>query len=225
MNSSNPPPTPAPKGKFFQGFWASLVAVGVLGWVFLFQRNGQWWHQLTAQPLSTDNLVSGWGYAFLHGSTSHLLANAMALLVLGTLAYGLYPRATVRALPVVWLTSYLVIWALGQPGSSHLGASGITYGLMALVGTMGVLRRERPAMGASLVVWFLFGGAWWAMLPGFPEVSWEGHLGGATGGVLAALLWKNLDPTLDPPVELEDDEEWDFIADVPPHSQEHPRGP
>lgn len=206
MRPIYPDPPGMRSGSFKKGFWASVGAVGLLGWVFLFQHWGSWWHTLTAQPHDIANLATGWGYALLHGSTGHLMANAAALLVLGTLSYGLYPRATIRAIPLTWVVSYAVIWVLGEPGASHLGASGITYGLMVLLTTMGLTRRERPAMGASLVVWFFFGGAWWAMLPGFPGVSWEGHLGGAIGGLMAGLIWRRMDPSLETPIDLGDEE-------------------
>lgn len=208
MSPTEPAHNPSASPVFFrQGLYASVLAVGLLGWIYLFQRWGDWWHPFTAQPQSLPNLATGWGYAFLHGSPTHLIANGVALLVLGTLSYGLYPKATLRALPLAWVASFLTIWMFGQGGASHLGASGLTYGLMALLGTMGLLRRERPAMGASLIVWFLFGGAWWAMLPGFPQVSWEGHLGGAVGGALAALLWRRLDPSIEPVIDLGEDED------------------
>ena len=37
----------------------------------------------------------------LHGSWEHLAANSVAILVLGTLAGSVYPRATARALPII----------------------------------------------------------------------------------------------------------------------------
>jgi len=63
----------------------------------------------------------------LHGSVEHIAANSIALLLLGTLAGTVYPKATVRALPLLWLGSGLGAWLLGQPGPHHLGASGSTH--------------------------------------------------------------------------------------------------
>ena len=54
----------------------------------------------------------------LHGSLEHLAANAISLLMLGTLAGAVYPRATLRALPLLWLGSGLGAWLLGAPGTS-----------------------------------------------------------------------------------------------------------
>ena len=41
----------------------------------------------------------------LHGSPGHLMSNVFALLLLGSLAGSVYPRATVRAVPIAWLAS------------------------------------------------------------------------------------------------------------------------
>ena len=51
----------------------------------------------------------------LHGSVGHLGANGVALLMLGTLAGTVFPRATLRALPLLWLGSGLGTWLIGQP--------------------------------------------------------------------------------------------------------------
>jgi membrane associated rhomboid family serine protease len=38
----------------------------------------------------------------------------------------------------------------------------------------------------ALIVGFFYGGALWGILPSVPGISWEGHLFGFVGGVLAA---------------------------------------
>jgi membrane associated rhomboid family serine protease len=130
----------------------------------------------------------------LHGSPEHLIANASALLILGTLALAVYPRATVRGLPLMWLGSGLGAWALGDPGSFHLGASGLTHGLMFLVFVLGLLRRDRPSIAAGMIAFLFYGGMLLTVLPQEPGVSWQSHLGGAIGGALAAWLLRRADP-------------------------------
>jgi membrane associated rhomboid family serine protease len=130
----------------------------------------------------------------LHGSPEHLGANAVSLLLLGTLAGTTYPRATLRALPLLWLGSGLGAWLLGQPGTHHLGASGLTHGLMFLLLGLGLLRRDRPAIAAAMIAFFLYGGMLLTVLPQEPGVSWQAHLGGALAGMLAAWLFRRSDP-------------------------------
>lgn len=161
-------------------------------------------------PRALDGLRGLLTAPLLHGSLEHLGANAISLLVLGTLAGSVYPRATLRALPALWLGSGLGAWLLGQPGSHHLGASGLTHGLMFLVLVLGLLRRDRPAIAAAMIAFMLYGGMLLTVLPREVGVSWQAHLGGALAGVLAALLFRRLDPR--PPRkryswELEDEAE------------------
>ena len=145
----------------------------------------------------------------LHGSWDHVLSNAIAILLLGALAGSVYPRASLRALPLLWLGSGIGAWLLGHGGEHHLGASGVTHGLMYLTLTLGILRKERSAVAAAMIVFLLYGGMVMAVLPLQEGVSWQSHLGGAIAGVLSAFLFRHADPA--PPrrvysYELEEDE-------------------
>jgi membrane associated rhomboid family serine protease len=102
----------------------------------------------------------------------------VALLILGTLAGSVYPRATLRALPLLWGSGLGV--DAGDPGTHHLGASGVAHGLMFLVFVLGLLRRDRASIAAGMIA-FLFYGSMLIhqVLPHTPGVSWQSHLGGA----------------------------------------------
>lgn len=149
---------------------------------------------LTVTPGRLAGLLGVLTAPLLHGSPAHLLANAGALLLLGTLALVAYPRASVRALPLLWLGSGLGAWALGEPGSHHLGASGLTHGLLFLLFTLGLLRRDRAALAAAMLAFAFYGGMLLTVLPREPGVSWQSHLGGALAGILAAFLFRRSDP-------------------------------
>ncbi|NIR30198.1 MAG: rhomboid family intramembrane serine protease [Gammaproteobacteria bacterium] len=129
----------------------------------------------------------------VHGSFTHLLTNTPPLLVLGTaMLYG-FPRASKIALPMIWLGSGAGVWLLAREGT-HLGASGLTYGMMFFVFVIGVLRRDRPSMALAMIVFFLYGSMVWGILPTKPGISFESHLFGALAGVLAAFLLRRRDP-------------------------------
>jgi membrane associated rhomboid family serine protease len=171
----------------------SLGFVLVLAAVFALQQ-GEDYRPLTVTALSAQGL---WGLLtapLLHGSLEHIAANAASLLLLGSLAGGVYPRATLRALPILWLGSGLGAWVLGNPGSHHLGASGLTHGLMFLVFMLGLLRRDRPSVAAAMIAFLLYGGMLLTVLPQEPGISWQSHMGGALGGVLSAFLFRYADP-------------------------------
>jgi len=113
--------------------------------------------------------------------------------LLGTaLLYG-YPKAARIALPIIYLGSGLAVWFFARPGW-HLGASGLAFGLMFFVFTMGVLRWERRAIALSLAVFLLYGGMIWGLFPTDPHISFEYHLAGAALGLLLAVLLRPLDP-------------------------------
>jgi membrane associated rhomboid family serine protease len=143
------------------------------------------------QPAGLVGLVSG---PLLHGSVGHLLANTLPMLVLLGLAIATVPRALVRSLPLIWLGSGLFVWFTGHAGSTHLGASGLTHGLMFFLFLLGLLRRDRPAVASALLVFFLYGGMLMTVFPREVGISWQYHLGGALFGALGALLWRRLDP-------------------------------
>jgi membrane associated rhomboid family serine protease len=130
----------------------------------------------------------------LHGSPAHVGANAISLLLLGTLAGTVYPRATVRALPLLWIGSGLGAWWLGASGSLHLGASGVAHGLGFLLFALGVLRRDRAAIAAGMIAFMFYGGMLLTVLPREPGISWQAHLGGAVAGLVAAWLFRRSDP-------------------------------
>ena len=167
---------------------AALVAIYIMQGLLLEPRG------FAVVPGSAAGLVGVATAPLLHGSPAHLLANATAILMLGTLAGAVYPKATLRGLPLAWLGSGLAAWLLGDPGSHHLGASGVTHGLMFLLLGLGVLRRDRPAIAAAMIAFLFYGGMLLTVLPQEPGVSWQSHLGGAVGGLLAAWCFRNADP-------------------------------
>jgi membrane associated rhomboid family serine protease len=187
---------------------ASLAAVLLLAATFAAQY-GFDWRALAIAPHAWPGLVGILIAPLLHGSPEHLGANAVALLLLGTLAGTVYPRATVRALPLLWIGSGLGAWLLGDAGTRHLGASGVAHGLMFLVFGLGLLRRDRPAIAAAMIAFFLYGGMLLTVLPHEPGVSWQAHFGGALSGLLAAWLFRRSDamaPRRRYSWELEDDD-------------------
>ncbi len=193
----SPPDTPeqrrTDKRRLLRAFNASLAFVLLLCAVFAAQH-GFDWSALAVAPHSPQGLVGLLTAPLLHGSPEHVIANAIAILLLGTLALAAYPKATWRALPLLWLGSGLGAWLLGDAGSRHLGASGLTHGLMFLVFALGLLRRDRPAIAAAMLAFLFYGGMLLTVLPREPGVSWQAHLGGAVAGVLAAWLFRRSDP-------------------------------
>ena len=191
-------PDPVAQGKadrrrLQRALTASMAFVLLLTITFAAQQ-GFDWRPFAVAPLSAAGLLGVLTAPLLHGSIEHLGGNAVSLLLLGTLAGTVYPRATLRALPLVWLGAGLGAWLLGDPGSRHLGASGLTHGLLFLVVALAALRRDRASVATAMIAVFLYGGMLLTVLPREFGVSWESHLGGALAGALAAWLFRRKDP-------------------------------
>ncbi len=180
--------------RFLSAVLLSAGFITVLWWIKLIETwMGASFSTLGVYPHTITGLVGLLSAPMLHGSVGHLINNSLPLLVLGTLTFSIYPRTAIRATALIWLGSGLVVWLIGRP-SYHIGASGVTHGLMFLLFLLGVLRRDRPAIAAAMIAFFLYGGMLLTILPGEPEVSWEAHMGGAFCGALAAILWFRRDP-------------------------------
>jgi len=141
----------------------------------------------------------------LHGGIEHLFSNTLPLIVsLTTLLY-LYPNSSVRVLPMLWMGTGLLAWAIGRP-SLHIGASGFIYGMLAYVFVSGMLRQDLRSIAVSMLVWFLYGSMVWGILPIKPDMSWEMHLSGAILGIAMALLYRRWDRVPVKRYEWEDDD-------------------
>lgn len=125
---------------------------------------------------------------FLHLGFPHLIANTVPLFILGFLILLSGWRAWAITSMLVIATSGLVVWLLAAPGTITLGASGLVFGWMAFLLARGFFTRDGGQIVIGVVVALLYGGLVWGLLPTASDVSWQGHLGGAIGGVLAAWL-------------------------------------
>ncbi len=144
------------------------------------------------RPREWSGLVGIFTAPLVHSDFAHLLANSVPLATVGAAMLFLYPHSTLRVLPAVYLGPGVLVWVFGR-GSVHLGASGIVYGLVSYVFVAGLLRRDRRAIAASLLVAFMYGSLAWGVLPIEPGVSWETHLSAAVIGVSLALALRKLD--------------------------------
>jgi len=125
---------------------------------------------------------------FLHGSLLHLIANTVPFVILGWLVM---LRRTSDFWPVtiiVMLVAGLGTWLFAPPWTVHIGASGVVFGYLGFLLSRGYFERSAGAIAMSLIVGMLYGGMIWGVLPGQLGISWQGHLFGFLGGILAAQM-------------------------------------
>lgn len=125
---------------------------------------------------------------FLHASFGHLLANTVPFVVLGlTIALGGVARV-LAVTAIVALVSGLGAWLVSPSSSVTIGASGVVFGFATYLLARGVFNRHVGQIAIGAVVGVIFGGALlWGLVP-HSGISWQDHLFGAIGGVLAARL-------------------------------------
>jgi membrane associated rhomboid family serine protease len=128
----------------------------------------------------------------LHNGFGHLFANSLPLLVLGTVMLHLYPRAAISVLPVVYFGPGIAVRLFGR-ASIHVGASGLVYGLVSYIFVAGIIRRDKRAIAACLLVCFMYGSLVWGVLPLERGISWETHLAAALLGMIMAIVLRHVD--------------------------------
>jgi membrane associated rhomboid family serine protease len=120
---------------------------------------------------------------FLHSGFGHLLSNTIPLVVLLSLTIMSRHQAWPVIVAIV-IGGGTLLWLVGR-SASHVGASGLVFGLIAYLITVGIREKQLVSLGIAIVVGFMFGGTLlFGMLPAFgSRVSWEGHLCGAIAGL------------------------------------------
>lgn len=126
--------------------------------------------------------------ALLHGGFDHLLGNTQGLILFGCLMLKRGWSDLIYATLSSIVAGGLLINLIGQANSIHIGASGVVFGWWSFLAVRGYYERNLSAVACSLIILFFYGGVIYGVLPGQDGISWEGHLGGALGGVLAARL-------------------------------------
>ncbi|MBE9498148.1 MULTISPECIES: rhomboid family intramembrane serine protease [Streptomyces] len=167
-----------------------IVAWVALLWVLeaVDQASGNALDSFGIQPRRVGELVDVVPSAFMHFGFEHLMANTLPLLVLGFLAAlrGVGRFLAVAAIIVV--VSGLGVWLIAPAGSNTAGASGLIFGLFGYLVARGFVDRRITDVALGTVVAVFYGSLLWGVLPTDSGISWQGHLFGLIGGVLAARL-------------------------------------
>ena len=122
----------------------------------------------------------------LHGGFTHLATNTLPLLVLSffTMLRGLSIFGWVTAL--VWLVGGAGTWLFGGANTVHIGSSILIFGYLGYLLASAYFERSMISLIIALVVGVLYGGMLFGVLPLREGISWQGHLSGLIGGILAA---------------------------------------
>ena len=138
------------------------------------------------EPREPDGLIGIVTAPFLHGGFGHLVGNTIPFLVLGC-AIALSGLARVAAVTViVAVIGGVGTWLIGPAHTNHIGASGLVFGFAAYLIARGIFSRRPLHLVAGVAVIALYGATLAFSLLPHPGISWQGHLFGAIGGIVAA---------------------------------------
>jgi membrane associated rhomboid family serine protease len=129
----------------------------------------------------------------IHADFSHLISNTIPLIILGWIIFSFYPKLSYLLFVFIYFFTGLLVWIFARQ-VYHIGASGIVYGFVSFLFFSGIFRRDNTSIALALVITFLYGGLVWGMIPGWKGISWESHLFGAITGLIAAYLFRKIDP-------------------------------
>jgi membrane associated rhomboid family serine protease len=149
------------------------------------------------EPHDVDGLPGIVSAPFLHAGWAHLIGNTLPFLVLGAMIAlsGVARVAAVTA--IVAVVGGLGTWIVAPAGTDHIGASGIVFGYASYLIARGLFTRRAVHLVAGLIVLAVYGATLLVSLVPADGISWQGHLFGAVGGIVAARVLDARRPPVD----------------------------
>jgi membrane associated rhomboid family serine protease len=141
---------------------------------------------LGIEPRSVDGLTGVVLAPFLHLGFGHLISNTLPFLAMGALIALSGLRRVLAVTAIVMLVSGLGTWLVAPPSTVHLGASGVVFGYATYLIARGLFDRRWYYLATGVLVALLYGTSLLFGLLPRAGVSWQAHLFGALGGLLAA---------------------------------------
>lgn len=140
------------------------------------------------EPRQLSDLPNILWAPLLHYGWPHLISNSVPFLVLGVLTYLSGPVKWVVTTIISTIVSGLMAWLLAPIGSITAGASGLIFGYLTYLLVRGIFSRKIGQILLAVLIFAVYGSVLLGVFPTQVGVSWQAHLGGAIGGVLAAWL-------------------------------------
>jgi membrane associated rhomboid family serine protease len=138
------------------------------------------------EPHDPDGLVGVATAPFLHASWGHLIGNTIPFLILGAAIAWTGLKRIAWVTVIVAIVAGVGVWIFAPAGTDHIGASGVVFGYATYLISRGAFTRSPIHLGIGIVVLSLYGTTLLFGLEPHEGISWQGHLFGGVGGVLAA---------------------------------------
>jgi len=198
---SETPATQAPRApsKYQSQREGLLLLGGIIGLMWLLEVvNWADSYKLDNDGIHPRNLGRLWGIftsPFIHSNFApHLLDNTIPLVFMGVIIalHGAKRLALVTLIVIV--VGGLGTWLIGPSHTATnapvvtIGASGVVFGYATYLFARGFFDRSIVELLIGLIVGAIWGGALLSSVVPHNGVSWQAHVCGAVGGVVAAVL-------------------------------------
>jgi membrane associated rhomboid family serine protease len=154
-------------------------------------------NKLDGQGLDADgaiyphNVGRFWGIftaPFLHVSFQHLESNTIPFVFMGVFIALEGARRLGAVTLVVIVVAGLGAWLISPGNNEIVGASGVVFGYATYLFTRGLFNRNLLELLVGGIVGVVWGGALLTSVVPHYGISWQDHVSGAVGGVVAAGL-------------------------------------
>jgi membrane associated rhomboid family serine protease len=140
-------------------------------------------------PRDFGSLIDILTSPFIHGNVAHLTSNALPLFSLGLIAAIPSPKRFLWMTLVVIVVGGIGIWLTSPADTVTIGASGVVFGYFSYLLLRGVVDRRPADILVSVGIAIAYGSYMWSAVGiGLTSISWQGHVSGLVGGVVAAIF-------------------------------------
>ena len=139
-------------------------------------------------PRSADHAWAIFSAPFLHANFQHLIDNTIPFVFMGVIIALRGAGRLARVTLIVIVVGGVGTWLIAPAGTNTIGASGVVFGYATYLFARGLFDRSALEILTGVIVGVVWGGALVSSVVPHAGVSWQAHVCGAIGGVVAAWL-------------------------------------
>jgi len=148
-------------------------------------------------PRDVDRVWAIFTSPFLHAGWQHLIDNTIPFVFMGVIIAMRGAAKLALVTLIVIVIGGLGTWLIAPAGTETVGASGVVFGYATYLFARGLFDRSALQIFTGVVVGVVWGGALVASVVPHAGISWQAHVCGAIGGVIAAWLLAGRQATRD----------------------------
>jgi membrane associated rhomboid family serine protease len=152
-------------------------------------------YRLDNDGIYPRNISRLWGIftaPFIHANFApHLLDNTIPLVFMGLIIALRGAKRLALVTVIVIVVGGLGTWLIAPTHTVTIGASGVVFGYATYLFARGFFNRSLLELLTGIVVGVIWGSALVASIVPHTGISWQGHVCGAIGGIVAAWVMRN----------------------------------